>query len=94
MTSGGEMESMYFALLDSSNQIVRSLKSGDIELFFIENLQPGLATSIYSQFISMKNTINWRFGSFALQNLTVVGEPGRIYSLEITSNTLINLDLL
>ena len=83
LKSGSVMPSLYVAVVDSLNQIVRSLSPAPIQLIFEESISEGSPLSSIAHFVSRKNEVKWTLGAFIIENTTLVGEPGKHYSLKI-----------
>ena len=49
----------------------------------VEILEPGETASDITHFFSVRSNSQWERGTFQLQNVTLVGEPARDYSLSI-----------
>ena len=84
------MPPLYVAVVDSLNQIVRSLSPAPIQLLFEESTTGPSPPSTIAHFVSRKNEAKWTQGAFIIENTTLVGEPGRHYSLKIESLTVID----
>ena len=84
------MPPLYVAVVDSLNQIVRSLSPAPIQLLFEESTTGSSPPSNIAHFVSRKNEVKWTKGAFIIENTTLVGEPGRHYSLKIESLTAID----
>lgn len=77
------MQIIYLAAFDSQGQIVRNINQGQAQLNFVEILQENENQSQIAHFFSERSSQSWSLGTFKLEQITLVGEPGRDYSLTV-----------
>ena len=86
------MSAVYLAALDSEGQVVRSLNSGQAELSFVEILpsDSNRNESEFTHFFSLRSNQEWATGAYKLENVTLVGEPGRDYLLTLGASQVLD----